>query len=176
MKHIITSLCMLIACSVFAQKKISENTANPKVREAYFRDNSKHTSKDVWTEYPDKYTIVWVGDAEDPYTYTYTYLKNGQWLNRTRPVEQSMLSPEITQDLATRYPGYAIQNIIVEISDNGKFYVVTLTKDQADTMNAYYIMSGSFDHDAKVEKPAANEKPAKAEKPKKEKKAKKEKK
>lgn len=172
MKQLITTLCMLLACSVFAQKKISEKSVNSKVVEAYFRDNSKHSSKDEWSEYPDKYTVVFK-DNEEGFVYTYSYSKDGQWLSRTRPVDSSMLTREVNQDLATRYPDYKISTLLIEISDAGKFYVIDLAKDGAEPMRAYYLMSGVFDHDAKIEKPAAEEKPAKTEKPQKTKKSKK---
>lgn len=161
MKHILSTLCLLMACSVFAQKKVAESSVDSKVTKAYYRDNSKHSGVDEWSEYPDKYTVVFK-DNDEGVVYTYAYSKDGQWISRTYPVNFSTLSSEINQNLTNRYPDYKISSVIIEISDAGKFYVIDLTKDGAESLRAYYLMSGAFDHDAKIEKPVVEEKPAKA--------------
>lgn len=147
MKYIIATLSALLTFSVSAQKKISSKTAPAAVVNAYQRDNSKHSSKDIWKEYPDKITIEWKENKDS--IYLFAYQKDGQWINRTRKTSPKVLSAETTNDISSRYPGYTVSGVTVEISDNGKFNVVDLVKNKTEKVKAYYIMSGTFDHEVK---------------------------
>lgn len=138
----------LIVISLFAitfaygQKIVKESEVPAAVIKTYNVQNTLSKESDVWKEYPDKYTVDWIQD--DEHTYTFAYTKTGDWINRVETLQASKLPDNVKKDLNKRFPDFQIDSVISEISNDGKFYVVTVKHSTLPAATAYYLMSGQF--------------------------------
>lgn len=143
MKKVTAIVLSLFTISfTYGQKVVKESEVPAAVIKTYNVQNTLSKESDVWREYPDKYTVDWTQDSE--HTYTFAYTKNGEWLNRIETLSESKLPSNVKKDLDKRFPDYKIESVLSEISNDGKFYVVTMKHATQPAATAYYLMSGEF--------------------------------
>lgn len=121
--------------------RVSANQVPEAVKKAYLSQNSQGKNDTLWQT--ETVTIYKIKHYEENREYIWEYNADGNWLRTYTIIDMVELPLLVANQIQTMYPEYVITGAMIELSNNGKLYVVQLQRGQTK-MKEQFLMNGKL--------------------------------